>query len=313
MVQLPGAEVDSIADLNDMRLFAEVAERGSYTAAARALGVQTSKLSRRVRSLEEQLGVRLLNRTTRRISLTETGRHFHQHCLAVVAEARAAKEVVERTRASPQGVVRISCPVGLLGSGISQILSRFLLDNPNVRIFLDATNRRVDVVEEGLDFAIRVRRPPLEPSDLAMRQLGTSGTILVASPKLIDQHAPPRTLEELKDWPTLSVANATEKFHWSFVSGDGTQVSCVHHPRLATDDLASLHMAAIQGLGIAELPRELVQLDLESGRLKHLLPELQSTIGIVHAIFPTRRGMVPAVRHLLNALAAEFTTLEKMR
>ena len=123
-------------------------------------------------------------------------------------------------------------------------------------------------------------------SDLAMRQLGTSGTILVASPKLIDQHAPPRTLEELKDWPTLSVANATEKFHWSFVSGDGTQVSCVHHPRLATDDLASLRMAAIQGLGIAELPRELVQLDLESGRLKHLLPELQSTIGIVHAVFP---------------------------
>jgi DNA-binding transcriptional LysR family regulator len=115
----------------------------------------------------------------------------------VVAEARAAKEVVERTRAFPQGVVRISCPVGLLNSGISQILSRFLLENPNVRILLDATNRRVDVVEDGLDFAIRVRLPPLEPSDLAVRRLGTSGTILVASPKLIDQHAPPTTLEEL--------------------------------------------------------------------------------------------------------------------
>jgi DNA-binding transcriptional LysR family regulator len=299
--------MDSMIDLNDLRLFAEVAERGSYTAAARALGVQTSKLSRRVRSLEEELGVRLLNRTTRRISLTETGRNFHQHCQAVVAEARAAKEVVERTRASPQGVVRISCPVGLLNSGISQILSRFLLENPNVRILLDATNRRVDVVEDGLDFAIRVRRPPLEPSDLAVRRLGTSGTILVASPKLIDQHAPPTTLEELKDWPTLSVANTTEKYHWSFVSAHGAQVSCVHHPRLATDDLASLRMAAIQGLGIVELPHELVQQDLEADRLKHVLPELHSPTGIVHAVFQTRRGMVPAVRHLLDALAAEFT------
>jgi DNA-binding transcriptional LysR family regulator len=226
--------------------------------------------------------------------------------LAVVAEARAAKEVVERTRASPQGVVRISCPVGLLHSGIYHILSQFLLDNPNVRILLDATNRRVDVVEEGLDFAIRVRRPPLEPSDLAVRKLGTSSAILVASPKLIAQHSPPTTLEELKDWPTVATANASEKYHWTFISRDGAQVSCVHHPRLATDDLASLRMAAIQGLGIAELPRELVRLDLESGRLKHLLPELQPPIGIVHAIFPARRGMVPAVRHLIDALTAEF-------
>jgi DNA-binding transcriptional LysR family regulator len=299
--------VDSIADLNDLRFFAEVAERGSYTAAARALGVQTSKLSRRVRSLEEQLGVRLLNRTTRRISLTETGRRFHQHCLAVVAEARAAKEVVERTRASPQGVVRISCPVRLLHSGISRILSRFLLDNPNVRILLDATNRRVDVVEEGLDFAIRVRRPPLEPSDLIVRKLGISNAILVASPELIAQHAPPTNLEDLKTWPTLAMANVSEKYSWTFLSPDGTQVSGVHYPRLATDDMSSLHVAALQGLGIAQLPSELVQLDLESGRLKHLLPQLQSAIGIVHAIFPTRRGMVPAVRQLLDALTAQFS------
>ena len=162
----------AIPDLNDLRLFAEVVEHGSYTAAARSLGLQTSKLSRRIRALEEALGVRLLNRTSRSLSLTDTGRQFHQHCLALVAEAKAAKDVVDRTRAKAQGVVRISCPVALLESGISAMLVRYIQDNPEVQVRLDATNRRVDVVEEGLDFAIRVRLPPLENTDLAVRQLG---------------------------------------------------------------------------------------------------------------------------------------------
>src|ERR1700752_3216618 len=117
--------MDAITDLNDLRLFAEVAERGSYTAAARALGLQTSKLSRRIRALEEELGVRLLNRTSRSLSLTETGRQFHQHCLALVAEARAAKEVIDQTRTQPQGTVRISCPIPLLSSGIADIIARY--------------------------------------------------------------------------------------------------------------------------------------------------------------------------------------------
>src|SRR3984885_13804290 len=110
------AYVGQISDLNDLRLFAEVVEHGSYTSAARSLGLQTSKLSRRVRALEEELGVRLLNRTSRSMSLTETGRRFHQHCLALVAESKAAKEIVDRTRSKPQGTVRIACAVALLES-----------------------------------------------------------------------------------------------------------------------------------------------------------------------------------------------------
>ena len=115
--------MEQIKDLNDLRLFAEVVERASFTAAARTLGVQTSKLSRRVRALEEELGVRLLNRTSRSLSLTETGRQFHQHCLALVAESKSAKDIVDQTRSKPQGTVRISCPVGLLSSGVSSIIA----------------------------------------------------------------------------------------------------------------------------------------------------------------------------------------------
>ncbi|WP_211460537.1 LysR substrate-binding domain-containing protein [Collimonas silvisoli] len=296
--------MDQISDLNDLRLFAEVVERGSFTAAARGLGLQTSKLSRRVRALEEELGVRLLNRTSRSLSLTETGRQFHQHCLALVEESKAAKEIVDQTRTKPQGTVRISCPISLLSSGIAEVISRYIQNNPQVQVLVDATNRRVDVIEEGLDFAIRVRQLPLDDTDLAVRQLGLSTFILIASPGLIERYASPVSIASLKDWPTLSMANNSERYVWSLLDGNGQVVSLAHRPRLATDDIASLRIAALLGVGAAMLPREFVEDDLQAGRLQRLLPDLAAKPGLVHAIFPTRRGMVPAVRHLLDALVA---------
>lgn len=303
--------MDQISDLNDLRLFAEVVERGSFTAAARGLGLQTSKLSRRVRALEEELGVRLLNRTSRSLSLTETGRQFHQHCLALVAESKAAKQIVDQTRTKPQGTVRISCPVALLSSGIAAIISRYLQNNPQVQVLVDATNRRVDVIEEGLDFAIRVRLPPLEDTDLAVRQLGLSTLVLVATPDLVERHAAPTTLESLRSWPTICMANNSERYVWNLLDTSGKVVSLAHQPRLATDDLASLRIAAMRGVGVAMLPTEFVDDDLRSGRLRRLLPDLAAKPGLVHAIFPTRRGMVPAVRHLLDALVAEYGDLNR--
>jgi DNA-binding transcriptional LysR family regulator len=303
--------MNQISDLNDLRLFAEVVEHGSFTAAARALGIHTSKLSRRVSALEEELGVRLLNRTSRSLSVTETGRRFHLHCLALVAESKAAKDIVDQTRSKPQGTIRISCPVGLLSSGIASIIAQYLQDNPQVQVLVDATNRRVDVVEEGLDFAIRVRLPPLESIDLAVRQLGLSVQILVASPELAQRHPPPGSLESLNEWPTIAMASNSERFVWHLVDATGGTTAWQHQPRMATDDLASLRFAAMQGVGVALLPRELVDADLQTGRLLHLLPDIATTPGLVHAIFPSRRGMVPAVRHLLDALVAGFEDLNR--
>ncbi|WP_112171679.1 LysR family transcriptional regulator [Paraburkholderia unamae] len=300
---------NQITDLNDLRLFALIVEHGSFTAAAHGLGVQTSKLSRRIRALEEELGIRLLNRTSRSLSLTETGRQFHQHCVAMVAESKAAKDFVDQTRTQPQGTVRISCPVALLDSGIAAILARYLEDNPQVQVLLDATNRRVDVIEEGLDFAIRVRLPPLENTDLAVRQLGLSVRILVASPELAARHPAPVSIESLKTWPSLSMASASEKYIWNLVDAGGQAIAWTHRPRLATDDLATLRRAAIRGVGVAMLPREQVGADLQAGRLLHLLPDLSAAPGLVHAIFPSRRGMVPAVRHLLDTLVSAFPVI----
>ncbi|WP_321877683.1 LysR substrate-binding domain-containing protein [Paraburkholderia bannensis] len=301
--------MDQITDLNDLRIFVEIVEHGSFTAAANALGLQTSKLSRRVRALEEELGVRLLNRTSRSLSLTEIGRRFHQHCVALVAESKAAKDIVDQTRSKPQGTIRVSCPVGLLSSGIAAMIAQYIEDNPEVQVFVDATNRRVDVVEEGLDFAIRVRIPPLDNTDLAVRPLGLSTRILVASPALAARHAAPQSLEALETWPTLALTSSSERFVWNFADVDGKATAWIHRPRLATDDLASLRIAALKGLGVALLPRELVDMDIRAGQLLHLLPGVATEAGLVHAIFASRRGMVPAVRHLLDALVSGFEKL----
>jgi len=296
-------------DLNDLRFFAEIVEQGSFTLAAQVLGVQTSRLSRRVTALEAELGVRLLNRTTRRLSLTDAGKQFLQHCQAIMAHAQAAYEDVEKTRSAPSGVVRISCPIGMLESGMTKILLGYLKRYPEVRLMLDATNRRVDVIQEGLDLALRVRIPPLVDSELVIRQLWKTNTILLASPAFLKDHADLTSLDQVAALPTLVMGNISERFVWTFYGTQGNAVSATHKPRLATDDLAFLRGAARAGMGVAELPRELVEADLQNGSLVQVLPELMSLEAIVHAVYPTRRGMVPAVAALLDVIAKEFPNM----
>jgi DNA-binding transcriptional LysR family regulator len=296
-----------VRDLNDLYFFAKVADFGSYTAAAKALGLQTSKLSRRIAALEGELGVRLINRTTRRLSLTEAGKTLHRHCLALLEEAQAAKDAMTQLLVSPQGLVRISCPNGLLQGGVADVLARFLANHPRVRVALDATNRRVDVVDEGLDIAIRVRKPPLEDSNLAMRAFGPDEVILVASPEFIAAHGEPKTLEDIARMPTLSMASADERSTWRFLGMDGEPAELTHSPRLSTDDLFTLLRAALLGIGAALVPRLIVAKDLERGALIRLLPSLKAHTGIMHAVFPSRRGMVPAVRSLLDTLSEGLT------
>jgi DNA-binding transcriptional LysR family regulator len=295
--------MDAFKDLNNLYFFAQVADFGSYTAAAEALGIQTSKLSRRVGALETELGVRLLNRTTRRLSLTEAGKTFHRHCVALIAEAQAAKDAINQTLSSPRGVVRVSCPTGRLQGGVADILARYLVAHTKVRIALDATNRRVDVVDEGIDIAIRVRVPPVEDSDLAMRAFGPSPMILVASPSLIQAQGRPRALADLASMSTLSMGATGSEQSWHFVDEASKPVQLIHHPCLITDDLYTLRRAVLNGIGVACLPALIVRDELMSGTLVRLLPTLSTPAGIVHAVFASRRGMVPAVRTLLDFLS----------
>src|SRR6478609_4909220 len=193
-------------DLNDMLYFAEVVDRGGFAAAGRALGIPKSRLSRRVAELEERLGVRLLQRTTRKLSLTEAGELFHRHSVAVREEAEAATEAVAMVQTEPRGTIRVTCPVTLAQSTIGMVIADFLAKHPQVRIEMQVSNRVVDLVEEGVDVALRVR-PTLEDSgSLVVKNLGTTQGLLVGSPKLLDTQGRPGSVEELAQLSTLAMS-----------------------------------------------------------------------------------------------------------
>src|SRR4051812_36649757 len=193
-------------DLNDMVFFAEVVDRGGFAAAGRALGVPKSKLSRRVSELEQRLGVRLLQRTTRKLSLTEAGELYHRHAVAMREEADAAEEAVAMVQSEPRGTVRVMCPITLAQTTIGPILPKFLKEHPLVRVEMQLTNRVVDLVKEGVDVALRVR-PSLDDSgSLIVKKLATSQALLVAAPSLLEERGRPASVEDLQKLPSISMS-----------------------------------------------------------------------------------------------------------
>ncbi len=158
-------------DLNDLYYFAKIVEYGGYSAAARALDIPKSKLSRRVALLEERLGVRLLHRSTRQFSVTELGQQYYQYCHAILIDAENAQEFIDLNQSEPRGTIRVSCPPALLHHHMGEFLTKFMLQFPKIKIYIDVTNRNVDVLNEGIDIAFRVRYPPLKDSGLVMKNL----------------------------------------------------------------------------------------------------------------------------------------------
>lgn len=291
-------------DLNDLYLFVQAVDHGGFAAAARALGLQKSKVSRRIGLLEDRLGVRLIQRSTRRFSVTEIGQEYYRRCVAMLVEAEGAQTVIDQSRAEPCGVVRLSCPTGLLAFQFGELLGRFMALYPAVELHLESTNRRVDVIGEGFDLAIRVRPPPLTESELVMRRFDERTIRIVASPDLLKQRA--ITLPaDLAGLPSLDFGPAGGEHRWRLTHADGSVAEVRHAPRLVTDDMAVLRDAALAGAGAARLPTLVVWDDLQAGRLVTVLPDWRPSNEIVHAVFPSRRGLLPSVRALLDFLADE--------
>jgi DNA-binding transcriptional LysR family regulator len=292
-------------DLNDMRFFAAVAEQGSFTAAAKSLNVPKSSLSRRVLALEEELGARLLQRSTRSLAITDLGQQFYQHCRAMLIEAQAAQEVAISALAQPCGTVQIACPNALLHMRVGAVLADYMQRYPQVQLKVLAVNRVVDVVAEGVDFALRVREEPLEDSELALRPLGSSPEWLVASPALLKEYGQPASPADLSALPSL--AQMAEQQRWQLQDTEGKKRSVTHSPRLQCSDMNTLRQAAIAGLGVVQLPVDLVQHAIAAGDLQRVLPDWQIPPKNIHAVFASRRGQLPAVRVLLDMLQAAFT------
>ncbi len=290
-------------DLNDCYFFAKVVEHGGFTPAARALETQKSLLSRRVAKLEEQLGVRLLQRSSRSFGVTEIGHEFYTRCVAMLVEARSAEQVVAESQAVPRGVVRLSCPVGLLLFQFGPLLARYMTENPAVMLHVESTNRQVDVIADGIDIAIRVRFPPLEETELIMRRLDESTQCLVAHPDLVP--APLDRPAALSGLPSLGTVHLRAQHRWELHDGHGGTATVPYTPHLVTDDMSVLRQAALAGLGVVQLPTLYVYEDCRAGRLVQVIEGWRPRAGIVHAVFPSGRGLLPSVRTLLDFLVRE--------
>jgi DNA-binding transcriptional LysR family regulator len=291
-------------DLNDLLFFAEVVDRGGFAAAGRALNLPKSKLSRRVAELEARLGVRLLQRTTRKLSLTQAGEIYHRYCVAMREQAEAADEAVAHVQTEPRGTVRITCPLTLAHTTIGPLLPRFLAAHPQVRIEMQVANRVVDLVEEGVDVALRVRSNLDDSGSLVARNLGETKGVLVASPQLLQRFGAPQDVESLRNLPTVAMSAADGRASWHLLGPRGAEFELQHHPVYTADDLFTLKFAVLQGTGMSVLPDYLCSEELRRGELVPVLPGWAPRVGMVLAVFASRRGMVPAVRRLIDFLAA---------
>jgi DNA-binding transcriptional LysR family regulator len=289
-------------DLNDLNFFAAVVANGGFSAASRALGLPKSRISRRVAALEAQLGVRLLERSTRRFKVTEVGQDVYRHARAVLSEAEAITEVVARLTAEPQGLVRVSCPLGL-DRLLAGYLPQFLAAHPKLRLQVLVTNRRVDVIDEGVDIAVRVREQLDTDADLQVKIIGRSGQVMVASPAFVATHGQPATPQELANFPTLGLSDRIGLDRWALANAAGDYLEIAHEPRLLASGFSILRQAAIDGVGIALLPEYACRELLDNGRLVRILPEWEAPDGLLHVVFTSRRGLLPGVRATIDFLS----------
>ena len=290
------------SDLNDFAYFAEVVTHGGFAAAARVLREPKSKLSRRVARLEKRLGIRLIERTSRRFRVTDVGQGFYERCRTIQQEAEQAEALVTQAQSEPHGLIRFSCPTGIV-EVISGLIGSFLERYPKMRLQLIAIDRPVDLIGERIDLALRVRVALTSDAELTMRSLGNSTRILVASPAVAGRL---QDIEQLTQLPTLVTNDTDAETEWYLETEDGRTQKFRHEARLGCGDMVAVRDAAIAGLGIALLPYHVCLQALADGRLIRTLPEWRGQKGVVHLVFTTRRGLPPAVRALIDHLAAGF-------
>jgi DNA-binding transcriptional LysR family regulator len=295
-----------IPDLNALFYFSKVVEYGGFSAAQREIGIPKSRLSRRMAELEKELGVRLLQRNTRRLALTEIGKLFHEHCRAMTLEAEGAIGAVLKVKDSPRGIVRVSCPVTASQVLLTPVLPGFLQRCPEVTLRVQVTNRIVDLFEDDVDLALRVRSFVDDTAGLIVQGFWTNPQRLLAAKSLLKQHRP-ANLQDLRKLPTLDLSPRDGRHVWHLKDPDGRTHEYFHQPRVITDDMQSLRQAALAGYGAVALPEVVCAADLRSGSLAEVLPGWTLPKHQLYAAFLSRRGLMPAVKNFLDYLSESFS------
>jgi len=298
-----------VRDLNGYFFCLHVVEKKSFAPARRALNIPKSRLSRHISQLEEQLGVRLIQRTSRQFKVTDVGEAFYHHARKAVDEIEAAKATVEQNSNMLTGKVRVTCSVGMAQFALSQLVTSFLKLHPKVEIIQQVTNQPVDLIESGVDMAIRPHDMPLPDSSLIQRRLASVTWGLLASPSYLEQSGIPMTPEELENHDALMLGWRPETGLWVLQATDGSTFSKPYQPRLCSEDVVTLKKAASAGLGIVGLPLYTCREELKAKRLVRVLPDWTAGNPEVSLLMPSRQGVPPAVSHFRNVLCEELPNI----
>jgi DNA-binding transcriptional LysR family regulator len=299
---------DTTPDLNDMRVFAAVGSARSFTGAGRDLGMPKATVSRRIRALEHRLGVRLLVRTTRNVSLTDAGRAFLERCLRIEEEVSDAEAAVRRLGSGPRGTLRVTAPFTVCKVLLLPFLPDFLRQYPEVRVALQLRNEREDLVGRGAEVAITPW--PVRDTHHAARLLGTMKSRLYASPAYLEHRGVPASPHHLTSHPTLLYAGGggSPRLSWSLTSGSRSETVPLF-PSLVCNDYAPLHAAALAGVGVVLSTRLLTDDAVRSGALVPVLPEWTGPDVELRAVFPSRSGLFPRARAFVDLLVRRSAPL----
>jgi len=285
--------------LNGMVVFANIVDHGGITAAARALKLPKSNVSRRLAQLEDRLGVRLLERTTRKIRLTEIGEIYYRHCRRIVEEVEHADLSIAHSLEVPRGTLRVSTSVTVGQHLVAPLLPGFIRAFPEVRVSLQLSNRRVDLIEEGYDLAIRIGR--LEDSTLISRSLGRSELSVYGATKYLRTHSIPKRLTDLAKLDCLVMSHEETGHVWNLAGPSGIKRIKIE-PRAIVNDFAVLERMVLDGLGVALLPNYVAR----SSKLTRILPKWSVPSVELHAIYPSHRGATPKMRAFLDWLVSKL-------
>ena len=288
----------------EMSVFAAVVDAGSFVGASDALEMSKPAVSRHVAELEARLGVRLLHRTTRRLSLTEEGEVFYARCKELLGELEEAEAEITSRTGKASGQLKVSAPVSFGLLHLAPLWAGFMARHPDVVLGVTLSDRMVDLVEEGFDLAVRVARLP--SSSLVGRKLSSTRSVLCASPKYLKAHGTPQHPSELTQHAVIGYSLLSTGDTWSFEGPEGT-VSVKVDPRMRTNSGDTCRAAALGHQGIILQPTFMIADDLRSGQLVEVLPQYRSLELGIYALYPTRKHVLPKVRLLIDYLAQSFT------
>lgn len=295
-----------LSDLDDFYCFALVVEHGGFSAAERATDIPKSKLSRRVYNLEEHLGVRLIQRSSRHFAVTDIGMNIYRHAQVMMNAAQAAHDLVDHLSIQPRGVIKVSLPVSIAQNEIAKILPKFLKTYPEIKIQLIVSNRRVDIINEGIDIALRVRSNLDDDPSLVIRKFENIEQHLFASQAYLNEFGELKQPEDLSQHQILSMGDEHLDQHIVVHDEHNQQKKIKVNPIMMGSDLMMLAQLARQNCGIALLPDTIVQDYVQSGELVRVLPNWKAPHGIFHAVYPSRRGLLPAVRVFIDYLVEQL-------